>query len=204
MHALKFCCLLLGARKVPKSRSSLAAHWPVLSCACCGISFLFVYSNEPRNVKRALKLPQIIWGTHSRTVFRAFEWDIAQFHSLRQRLLFGYLTLFLFSFTCRHQFYLLCPFITHTRTFSNLNYLPDSHSPFSLAIYCSINLNVNSDFHFHSECEWGLCKCFSLLKPQLAAVSTLSVGSHFGFSVGKHKHQAYAAWSATRHVRVFI
>lgn len=113
-------------------------------------------------------------------------------------------TISVFIYLLASVFYLLCPFITHTRTFSNLNYLPDSLSPFSLAIYCSINLNVNSDFHFHSECEWGLCKCFSLLKPQLAAVSTLSVGSHFGFSVGKHKHQAYAAWSATRHVRVFI
>lgn len=123
MHALKFCCLLLGARKVPKSRSSLAAIGPFYL-----VRVAFVYSNEPRNVKRALKLPQIIWGTHSRTVFRAFEWDIAQFHCPRQRLLFGYLTLFLFSFTCRHQFYLLCPFITHTRTFSNLNYLPDSPS----------------------------------------------------------------------------
>lgn len=118
MHALKFCCLLLGARKVPKSRSSLAAHWPVLSCACCGILFLFVYSNEPRNVKRALKLPQIIWGTHSRTVFRAFEWDIAQFHSPRQILLFGYLTLFLFSFTCRHQYFIYSAHLLRTHAHS--------------------------------------------------------------------------------------
>lgn len=28
MHALKFCCLLLGAHKVTKSRSSLAAIVP--------------------------------------------------------------------------------------------------------------------------------------------------------------------------------
>lgn len=52
MHALKFCCLLLGARKVPKSRSSFAAIGPfylvrvAAFCFCLCIQMSLEMLNE--------------------------------------------------------------------------------------------------------------------------------------------------------------